>query len=108
MVCHNRRRRRQATVQLAPLHSWHRRVCRDRRDHLGAITVATIATTITVGATAVGIIAVVTAVGTTAVGPSLPPQPYVPVVILKPLPPAGGAEKTGVEGAGGATRAATT
>ena len=34
MVCHDRRRRRrQATVQLAPLHSWHRRVRRDRRDH---------------------------------------------------------------------------
>ena len=33
MVCHDRRRRRrQATVQLAPLHSWHRRVRRDRRD----------------------------------------------------------------------------
>ena len=32
MVCHDRRRR-QATVQLAPLYSWHRRVCRDRRDH---------------------------------------------------------------------------
>ena len=34
MVCHDRRRRRrQATVQLAPLHNWHRRVRRDRRDH---------------------------------------------------------------------------
>ena len=34
MVCHDRRRRRrQATVQLAPLHSWHHRVRRDRRDH---------------------------------------------------------------------------
>ena len=33
MVCRNRRRRRQATVQLAPLHSRHRRVHRDRRDH---------------------------------------------------------------------------
>ena len=34
MVCHDRRRRhRQATVQLAPLHSWHRRARRDRRDH---------------------------------------------------------------------------
>ena len=33
MVCHDRRRRRrQATVQLAPLHRWHRRVRRDRRD----------------------------------------------------------------------------
>ena len=32
MVCHNRRRR-QATVQLAPLHSWHHCVRRDRRDH---------------------------------------------------------------------------
>ena len=35
---------------------------------VGAITVATIATTVTVGATAVGTIAVVTGVGTTAVG----------------------------------------
>ena len=34
MVCHDRRRRRrQANVQQAPLHSWHRRVRRDRRDH---------------------------------------------------------------------------
>ena len=33
MVCHNRRRRRQATVQLAPLRSRHRRVHRDCRDH---------------------------------------------------------------------------
>ena len=33
MVCRNRRRRRQATVQLAPLHSRHRRVHRVRRDH---------------------------------------------------------------------------
>ena len=34
MVCHDRRRRRrQAIVQLAPLHSWHHRVRRDRRDH---------------------------------------------------------------------------
>ena len=34
MVCHDRRRRRrQAIVQLAPLHSWHRRIRRDRRDH---------------------------------------------------------------------------
>ena len=33
MVCHSRRRRRQATVQLAPLRSRHRRVHRDRRDH---------------------------------------------------------------------------
>ena len=42
MVCHNRRRRRgQATVQLAPLHSWHRRVRRDRRTTaVGAIAAA--------------------------------------------------------------------
>ena len=33
MVCRNRRRSRQATVHLAPLHSRHRRVYRDRRDH---------------------------------------------------------------------------
>ena len=33
MVCRNRRHRRQATVQLAPLHSRHRRVRRDCRDH---------------------------------------------------------------------------
>ena len=33
MVCRNRRRRRQATVQPAPLHSRYRRVHRDRRDH---------------------------------------------------------------------------
>ena len=34
MVCHDRRRRRrQATVQLVPLHSWHRRARRDRRGH---------------------------------------------------------------------------
>ena len=33
MVCRNRRRRRQAAVQLAPLHSRHRRVHRDRRDY---------------------------------------------------------------------------
>ena len=33
MVCLNRRLHRQATVQLAPLHSRHRRVHRDRRDH---------------------------------------------------------------------------
>ena len=33
MECCNRRHRRQATVQLAPLHSRHRRVHRDRRDH---------------------------------------------------------------------------
>ena len=33
MVCRNRRRRRQATVKLAPLYSRHRRVHRDRRDH---------------------------------------------------------------------------
>ena len=33
MECRNRRHRRQATVQLAPLHSRHRRVHRDRRDH---------------------------------------------------------------------------
>ena len=31
MVCPDRRRR-QATAQLTPLHSWHRRVRRDRRD----------------------------------------------------------------------------
>ena len=33
MVCRNRCRRRQATVQLAPLHSRHRRVHRVRWDH---------------------------------------------------------------------------
>ena len=33
MVCRNQRRRPQATIQLAPLHSRHRRVHRDRRDH---------------------------------------------------------------------------
>ena len=33
MECRSRRHRRQATVQLAPLHSRHRRVHRDRRDH---------------------------------------------------------------------------
>ena len=33
MECRNRRHRRQATVQLAPLHSRHRHVHRDRRDH---------------------------------------------------------------------------
>ena len=33
MECRNRRHRRQATVQLAPLHSRHRRVHRGRRDH---------------------------------------------------------------------------
>ena len=33
MECRNRRHRRQATVQLVPLHSRHRRVHRDRRDH---------------------------------------------------------------------------
>ena len=88
MVCHNRRCRRQATVQLAPLHSWHRRVHRDRRDyhcrrhhcshnryhhsrrrhrrrnHRRSTAVGTTA----VGAIAVGTIAVATAVATTAVG----------------------------------------
>ena len=33
MVCYDRHRRRQATVQLAPLHSWHLHVRLDRRDH---------------------------------------------------------------------------
>ena len=33
MGCRSRRRRHQATVQLAPLHSRHRRVHRDRRNH---------------------------------------------------------------------------
>ena len=87
MVCRNRRRRRQATVQLAPLIAGTAVSTVIVGTTVGAITVATIATTLTVGATTVGTIAVATAVGPTAVGAS--------------PPPVGGAEKEGSEGVGG-------
>ena len=56
MVCHDRHRRhRQATVQPAPLHSWHHRVHRDRRTTaIGAIATAIAISAIIAAATSRG------------------------------------------------------
>ena len=68
MVCCKRRRRRQATVQLAPLHSRHHRVHRDGRDHCRRHHCSHHRYHRNRSATTVGTIAVATAVGTIAVG----------------------------------------
>ena len=72
---------------------------------VGAITVATIATTVTVGATAVGTIAVATAVGTTAVGAIAAAIAIRACRDIRAAAASRGAEKAG---SGGATGAATT